>query len=76
MRLRTIITLPGADLAEKKERLSEWAAQTIAWHLPKKVAYWAFIRMGVDGIGDDIPTDLSFMDVLDRLTVPDRSGAE
>lgn len=68
MKLTTILTLPGATPAEKWDRLKEWAAMNAAWALPTSVAYWAFIRMGVNGVGNDNPGDLKFMEVLDRIT--------
>lgn len=42
----------------------------IAWHLPRKVAYWAAIRIGAHATqgkyGTQIVPDLSFMDALKR----------
>lgn len=68
MRITTILTLPGATPAEKWDRFKEWAAMGAAWALPRSIAYWAFIRIGVEAIGDDNPTEQNFMDVLGKAT--------
>lgn len=65
MRLTTILTLPGADLAEKWDRLKEWAAQKVAWGIPRRAAYWAFIRIATSNT-DGYPGDLTVAEVLDR----------
>lgn len=44
MRLTTIWTLPAATLREKTARTGDWAAQTIAQHLPARVRYWAAMQ--------------------------------
>lgn len=51
-----------------RERFARW----IAWHLPRRVVYWAAIRLGATATlppyGDQIVPDLRFMDALDRWT--------
>lgn len=71
MRLGTILTLPGATLAEKGRRLRDWAAQKMAHALPRRVRYWS--TMGdiakATMTSPDVPaTPLS--DVLDQLPRP------
>jgi hypothetical protein len=53
-------------IAKMKEKIVIW----ISWHLPKSVAYWCAIRVGSHATcgqyGTSSPTDLLFMDALDR----------
>lgn len=66
MRLMTIVTLPAATPAEKWDRFKEWTVQQIAWHLPKRVMYWAVVRAAVS-VTDGNPSDLTVMDVMERM---------
>lgn len=64
MKLSTIWTLPAMSLTERLRRTADWAALTIAFHLPKRVKYWAFIHVSAQAIGDAVVTEQSFNDVL------------
>ncbi|WP_316207423.1 hypothetical protein [Bradyrhizobium sp. SZCCHNR3118] len=45
-------------------------AMKLAWMLPRRLAYWAAIRVGCNAtqgeFSDQSPTDLQFMDALKR----------
>ena len=46
--------------AQWLERASVW----VAWHLPRRVAYWATIRLAVED-NEDYPGDRTVIEVLD-----------
>jgi hypothetical protein len=68
MKLTTIWTLRGMSLRERLNRTGELAVQTLAHHLPRKLAYWSFIDSGVRAIGprEEVP-DVRYIDLLKRL---------
>jgi hypothetical protein len=49
------------------KRAGEWLARTVAWHLPRPIVHWAYIRV-VAGASRHLPTvpvpDLAAMDAL------------
>lgn len=69
MRLKTILTMPGLDKAERISRLKEWAAIKIAWAVPKQVAYWAFVRLVVTAEPNGDPTNLTVKEIMERSEV-------
>ena len=40
--------------------------RNLAWHLPKKLAYWSLIHSGNRAMRNDVVTDITFMTVLER----------
>lgn len=70
MRLRTIWTLPGLPLRERLRRTADWCDSEIAYHLPKRIKYWAVIHVGshvTTQVTPDVPTDgITLMEVLER----------
>lgn len=46
MRLRSIWTIPAMTLRERLRRTADWCDSTIAYHLPKRVKYWAVVHVG------------------------------
>lgn len=67
MRLRTIWTIPAMSTRERLDRTADWAAQQVAWHLPPRIAYWSFIRLGVRAIGNEVVPEVTYVDVLKRV---------
>lgn len=69
MRLRTIWTIPAMTLRERLRRTADWADMTIAYHLPKRVKYWAVIHVGAHVTTQVNPNlivpDVRFMEVLE-----------
>lgn len=55
---------------ERARRAREAAVQAIAWKLPRRLAYWACIRVGVEATtgehSDQIVPDLTYFEALDR----------
>ena len=43
MKLTTIWTLRGMPLRERLARTVEWAVQSAAHRLPRRLAYWSYI---------------------------------
>ncbi|WP_394253651.1 hypothetical protein [Arthrobacter pityocampae] len=67
MKLSTILTLPGASVAEKVERIRELVNANVAALLPNRLRYAVLISCGVKAIGnDDIVPEVRYMDVLQR----------
>lgn len=69
MRLRTIWTLKGLPFRERLRRTADWFDSEIAFHLPKRVKYWAVIHVGSHVTTQnklDVPTDaITLMEVLE-----------
>ena len=67
MKLATIWTIPCMSIGERLSRTADLAAMTIAYRLPNRVKYWAFIHVGLAAIPSDaVVTDQLFVDVLER----------
>lgn len=49
----------------ERHRFTEKVVMWIAWHLPRKVAMWAFVRVAVDG-WDTHPDDRKASDALNH----------
>lgn len=68
MRLRTIWTIPAMPFRERLRRTADWCDFTIAYHLPKRVKYWAVVHVGAHVTTQVEPNlivpDVKFMDVL------------
>lgn len=50
-------------------RWQNWREQLaikLAWRLPKRVVYWAFVRMATHDAGNENPAEDTIMDVLKR----------
>jgi len=45
----------------RKERLAIW----LAWHLPRSVALWAYVRVATEG-GVDYPADQKVTEPMER----------
>lgn len=45
MKLTTIWTMRAMSLRERLARTKEWAAMTVAAHLPSQVRYWVVIQV-------------------------------
>jgi hypothetical protein len=58
--------LPPHCKESKMEKVWIW----LAWKLPKRLAYWAAIRLGAHATGEKYPTtvvpEVTFVDVLKR----------
>jgi len=54
-------------------RLKDWMSMTIAFKLPKRIAYWSTIRVGAHATcgewGNESPTDLKLMTAVERFGV-------
>lgn len=51
------------------QRKIERLAIAIAWRLPRKVAFWAFVRVATEGCEDN-PADQSVGEIMDRWEAP------
>lgn len=53
------------------KNMKEWAARNVAWALPRRVAYWAFIRVAgwatTGPLRERISTDVTIGEVLAAL---------
>ena len=51
-------------------RRAEKALLWLVWHLPRKIAYWSYIRVGAHATtgkyGDTIVPEITMMDALQR----------
>ncbi len=47
-----------------QRKVDQWAV-AIAWRLPRKVAFWAFVRVATEGCEDN-PTDQGVKEIVDR----------
>lgn len=54
-----------------RSKVAEGLAMDVAWLLPRKVAYWATIRVGAEATtgryGSTCPSELLYMDALKRF---------
>jgi hypothetical protein len=48
MRFWTIWTIPAMTIAERLRRTRDWAALTIASHIPVRIKYWATVQQMVE----------------------------
>jgi hypothetical protein len=66
--LRSVWTNPTLERRERLERTRELGWVFVASHLPKKLAYWSYMNMGVQHIhGGEIVPDVSYVTVLQRI---------
>lgn len=69
MRFRTIWTVPAMTLRERLRRTADWCDSTIAYHLPKRVKYWAVVHVGAHVTTQVDPNlivpDVTLLDVLE-----------
>lgn len=69
MRLRTIWTIPAMTFRERLRRTADWCDSTIAYHLPKRVKYWAVVHVGAHVTTQVDPNvivpDVRLMEVLE-----------
>ena len=62
-----IWTIPACSVREKLSRTNEMIWRDLAWHLPRKLAYWSLIHSGNRAFrSDEVITDVTFMAVLER----------
>lgn len=67
MRLSTIWTLKGMPLRERLNRTGEYVASTIAYHLPKRIAYWSYIHTGVRHMeANEVVPEVRYTEILER----------
>lgn len=70
MRLRTIWTIPAMTFRERLRRTADWCDSTIAFHLPKRVKYWAVIYVGSHVTTQEnaelAPDGITLLEVLER----------
>lgn len=77
MKLKSIITNEELSLRLKaelvKERLTDFPdgiAEFIAYRLPKRIVYWAYIRAGSakgNIRSNEVVTDVTYTDILSRM---------
>lgn len=67
MRLTTIWTMPAMTLRERLRRTADAMDMAIAWRLPKRVRYWAFVYAALDAAKPEQPNGLLFDDVHKRV---------
>lgn len=69
MRFRTIWTVPAMSLRERLRRTADWCDSTVAYHLPKRVKYWAVVHVGAHVTTQVDPNlvvpDVRLMEVLE-----------
>jgi hypothetical protein len=73
MRLKTLprnLAQAKIELAYQRQKRAEKFWTFLAWHLPKKLAYWAYIRVGVYGTvgaysGQVVP-EMTMLEGLER----------
>jgi hypothetical protein len=69
VKLSTIWTLKGMAFRERLRRTADWCDYEIAYHLPKRVKYWAVIHVGsqvTTQARPEVPTDaITLMEVLE-----------
>lgn len=51
-------------IAERAQRTVDSLACTLAFRLPKRVKYWAFIHVGTQAMGDRVVPEVTFVDLL------------
>lgn len=77
MRFRTIWTVPAMSLRERLRRTADWCDSTIAYHLPKRVKYWAVVHVGAHVTTQVDPNlivpDVRFLEVLELAEGKPRS---
>jgi hypothetical protein len=58
------------SLSERRDRAVEATWMKLAWAIPKRLAYWATIRVGVHATtgehSDQVVPEMKFVDVLER----------
>lgn len=64
MRISTIWTIGGMSLSERIRRTVDTTACSLAYRLPKRVKYWAFIHVGARAMGNRVVPEALYMDVL------------
>jgi hypothetical protein len=73
VRLTTIWTMPAMSLRERLRRSADAIDMAIAWRLPKRVRYWAFVYAANDAAKPRVPTGMSFDEVHQRVRPTPRS---
>jgi hypothetical protein len=69
MKLTTIWTLPGMAFAERVRRTVDSVACSVAYRLPKRIKYWAYIHVG-SGVmrPDEVVPEVTYMELLERVS--------
>ena len=71
MKLTTIWPLRHMTLRERLRRTADLLDMTIAAHLPRRVAYWAYIQQGSKAMPpNQVVPDARFMDLLANMKGP------
>lgn len=77
MRPSTIWTIPAMSLRERLRRTADWCDMTIAYHLPKRIKYWATIHLGAHVTTQVNPnlivSDVTYIEVLELAEGKPRS---
>jgi hypothetical protein len=73
VKLRTIWTMPAMTLRERLRRSADAVDMAIAWRLPKRVRYWAFVYTALDAAKPEMPSGMLFDDVHKRVRPTPRS---
>jgi len=70
MSLLHIWTIPACTVREKLHRTADWGLRWVAHLMPRRLAYWVLIDVGVKAIEQMPPTqvvpEVTFFDVLER----------
>jgi len=68
VRITTIWTIPGMDLAERVRRTRDALNMALAARIPKRVKYWAFVQSYSSTLGPgDVVGEHSVTDAMKRL---------
>lgn len=67
MKLTTIWTIPAMSVRERLHRTRDWAAMGIAYRLPTRVRYWAFVFASLDALDGEVPSGRTFDEVHQRV---------
>lgn len=68
MRLSTIWTLPGMSFGERIRRTMDSVACSVAYRLPKRIKYWAYVHVGSNAMRpDEVVPEARFMELLERV---------
>lgn len=64
MKLSTIWTIRSMSVPERLRRTIDTLACSLAYHLPKRVKYWAYIHVGTQAMKGRVVPEATFMELL------------